>query len=395
MLAFALPGWLNSADYLPEERVLVYQLAMQVIAKTRFAFKMSPPVAELACVARIDAWFSMADLFHISFSRPFRQLPFLEPVCSLRVVSCRTLMGLNLQQAIDVENARMELDEIRYSVQNVSKVIRFSEVQSEKLIDSVIEQTKDITRRKAVVDGAHFRVHLRGDSPAKGFCFQCTSHSEMCVCFEKSSCRWGSSASPTHNSTCWSTSIPTTTGWTSTMRWTIISSEVSESLILLHLRENQWLFFPLILQDVRISRYVNWNENASAIEPRTASASCVCCFRAASIQTSVVDSRLFLPNVGWNRIKQRAPMSWSGVCSFDLSSKCDVRFIGAVVHLYAGHFGSLSIWNCCFTSTGFHASYLYEHAFYFNRFYEAAIYFTFSVHFPYMNRLNGDSVIFI
>lgn len=51
-----------------------------------------------------------------------------------------------LRQAIDVENARMELDEIRYSVQNVSKVIRFSEVQSEKLIDSVIEQTKDITR---------------------------------------------------------------------------------------------------------------------------------------------------------------------------------------------------------------------------------------------------------
>ncbi|KJH52071.1 ligand-binding protein, receptor family [Dictyocaulus viviparus] len=51
-----------------------------------------------------------------------------------------------LQQAIDVENARLELDEIRYSVQNVSKVIRFSEVQSEKLIDSVIEQTKDITR---------------------------------------------------------------------------------------------------------------------------------------------------------------------------------------------------------------------------------------------------------
>ncbi|KAK6012697.1 ligand-binding protein, receptor family [Ostertagia ostertagi] len=31
-------------------------------------------------------------------------------------------------------------------VQNVSKVIRFSEVQSEKLIDSVVEQTKDITR---------------------------------------------------------------------------------------------------------------------------------------------------------------------------------------------------------------------------------------------------------
>ncbi|KHJ79486.1 hypothetical protein OESDEN_20866, partial [Oesophagostomum dentatum] len=53
---------------------------------------------------------------------------------------------LALRQAIDVENARMDVDEIRYSVQNVSKVIRFSEVQSEKLIDSVIEQTKDMTR---------------------------------------------------------------------------------------------------------------------------------------------------------------------------------------------------------------------------------------------------------
>ncbi|EYC01466.1 hypothetical protein Y032_0107g3818 [Ancylostoma ceylanicum] len=53
---------------------------------------------------------------------------------------------LALRQAIDVENARMEVDEIRYSVQNVSKVIRFSEVQSEKLIDSVVEQTKDMTR---------------------------------------------------------------------------------------------------------------------------------------------------------------------------------------------------------------------------------------------------------
>ncbi|EPB72093.1 hypothetical protein ANCCEY_08815 [Ancylostoma ceylanicum] len=53
---------------------------------------------------------------------------------------------MTFQQAIDVENARMEVDEIRYSVQNVSKVIRFSEVQSEKLIDSVVEQTKDMTR---------------------------------------------------------------------------------------------------------------------------------------------------------------------------------------------------------------------------------------------------------
>ncbi|KAK5976017.1 Ligand-binding protein receptor family, partial [Trichostrongylus colubriformis] len=51
-----------------------------------------------------------------------------------------------LRQAIDVENAHMDLEDVRYSVQNVSKVIRFSEVQSEKLIDSVVEQTKDITR---------------------------------------------------------------------------------------------------------------------------------------------------------------------------------------------------------------------------------------------------------
>lgn len=45
----------------------------------------------------------------------------------------------------------MEVDEIRYSVQNVSKVIRFSEVQSEKLIDSVVEQTKDMTRCECAV----------------------------------------------------------------------------------------------------------------------------------------------------------------------------------------------------------------------------------------------------
>ncbi|VDM77114.1 unnamed protein product, partial [Strongylus vulgaris] len=51
-----------------------------------------------------------------------------------------------IAHAIDVENNHMEVDEIRYSVQNVSKVVRFSEVQSEKLIDSVIEQTKDMTR---------------------------------------------------------------------------------------------------------------------------------------------------------------------------------------------------------------------------------------------------------
>ncbi|KAK6738823.1 hypothetical protein RB195_020741 [Necator americanus] len=53
---------------------------------------------------------------------------------------------LALRQAIDQENGRMDIDETRYSVQNVSKVIRFSEVQSEKLVDSVIEQTKDMTR---------------------------------------------------------------------------------------------------------------------------------------------------------------------------------------------------------------------------------------------------------
>uniref|UniRef100_A0A0K0DB38 ANF_receptor domain-containing protein n=1 Tax=Angiostrongylus cantonensis TaxID=6313 RepID=A0A0K0DB38_ANGCA len=49
-----------------------------------------------------------------------------------------------LYQAL--QNAHLEPSDIRYSVQNVSKVVRFSEVQSEKLIDSVIEQTKDITR---------------------------------------------------------------------------------------------------------------------------------------------------------------------------------------------------------------------------------------------------------
>ncbi|VDM63969.1 unnamed protein product [Angiostrongylus costaricensis] len=37
-------------------------------------------------------------------------------------------------------------EELYQALQNVSKVVRFSEVQSEKLIDSVIEQTKDITR---------------------------------------------------------------------------------------------------------------------------------------------------------------------------------------------------------------------------------------------------------